>query len=34
MHDGTFWENVKPSKFSAETRPKWMTFDDQWVDEL
>ncbi|KAH6892203.1 POT family-domain-containing protein [Thelonectria olida] len=34
MHDGTFWERVKPSNFSNETRPKWMTFDDAWVDEL
>ncbi|OJT08248.1 hypothetical protein TRAPUB_858 [Trametes pubescens] len=29
-----FWENVKPSHFNAETRPTWMTFDDQWVDEV
>lgn len=34
MHDGTFWNNVKPSRFTEETRPKWMTFDDAWVDEL
>lgn len=34
MHDGTFWDNVKPSKFTNETRPKWMIFDDAWVDEL
>ncbi|KAL4726136.1 hypothetical protein ACLX1H_006813 [Fusarium chlamydosporum] len=34
MHTGDFWENVKPSRFSNETRPKWMTFDDAWVDEL
>ncbi|KAJ3501816.1 hypothetical protein NM208_g16858 [Fusarium decemcellulare] len=34
MHDGTFWENVKPSRFTDETRPKWMTFDDAWVDEV
>lgn len=34
LHDGTFWENVRPSKFTEETRPKWMTFDDAWVDEL
>lgn len=34
MHDGTFWEKVKPSAFSDETRPKWMNFDDAWVDEL
>ena len=34
MHDGTFWEKVKPSNFTDATRPKWMTFDDAWVDEL
>ncbi|KAK2606189.1 hypothetical protein QQS21_003359 [Conoideocrella luteorostrata] len=34
LHDGTFWDNVKPSRFTYETRPKWMTFDDAWVDEL
>ena len=34
LHDGTFWENVKPSRYSDETRPRWMTFDDIWVDEL
>lgn len=34
MHDGTFWDNVKPSRYTDETRPKWMTFDDAWVDEL
>ncbi|KAH7318574.1 POT family-domain-containing protein [Stachybotrys elegans] len=34
FHDGTFWEKVKPSNISPELRPKWMTFDDAWVDEL
>ncbi|KGQ03803.1 putative peptide transporter ptr2 [Beauveria bassiana D1-5] len=34
MHDGTFWEAVKPSRYTVENRPKWMTFDDAWVDEL
>jgi proton-dependent oligopeptide transporter, POT family len=34
LHDGTFWENVKPSMIPAERRPKWMTFDDAWVDEV
>jgi POT family proton-dependent oligopeptide transporter len=34
LHDGTFWEDIKPSKFDAATRPKWMTFDDAWVDEV
>ena len=29
-----FWENAKPSKQTVETRPAWMTFDDQWVDEV
>ncbi|KAL0572866.1 hypothetical protein V5O48_009096 [Marasmius crinis-equi] len=30
-----FWENVKPSKLEREgRRPTWMTFDDQWVDEV
>ncbi|KAF4965017.1 hypothetical protein FZEAL_10814 [Fusarium zealandicum] len=34
MHDGTFWDSVKPSRFTNETRPKWMNFDDAWVDEV
>lgn len=29
-----FWENVKPSRINESDRPKWMTFDDQWVDEV
>ncbi|KAI0674348.1 MFS peptide transporter [Trametes maxima] len=29
-----FWESAKPSNFKGETRPSWMTFDDQWVDEV
>ncbi|KAJ2987663.1 hypothetical protein NUW54_g9362 [Trametes sanguinea] len=29
-----FWENVKPSRFTGESRPSWMTFDDEWVDEV
>ncbi|KAK7040753.1 hypothetical protein VNI00_009659 [Paramarasmius palmivorus] len=28
-----FWENAKPSKQKGEL-PKWMTFDDHWVDEV
>jgi POT family proton-dependent oligopeptide transporter len=32
--DGTFWENVKPSRFAPGARPKWMQFDDQWVSEV
>jgi POT family proton-dependent oligopeptide transporter len=34
MSDGTFWEAVKPSAIEASRRPAWMTFDDQWVDEV
>ncbi|KAL5625509.1 hypothetical protein BROUX41_005569 [Berkeleyomyces rouxiae] len=34
MHDGTFWDKVKPSSFAPGTKPQWMTFDDAWVDEL
>lgn len=34
MHDGTFWDKVKPSKFAPGTKPRWMTFDDAWVDEV
>ncbi|ERF72052.1 hypothetical protein EPUS_04970 [Endocarpon pusillum Z07020] len=34
MHDGTFWDKVKPSNIPANQRPKWMTFDDEWVDEV
>jgi POT family proton-dependent oligopeptide transporter len=34
MHDGTFWSKVKPSSFAPGTKPKWMTFDDAWVDEV
>jgi len=34
LNDGSFWDNVKPSKMDPATRPKWMTFDDAWVDEV
>jgi proton-dependent oligopeptide transporter, POT family len=34
LHDGTFWEGVKPSTFEPANRPHWMTFDDAWVDEV
>ncbi|KAF3940644.1 hypothetical protein ABW19_dt0200252 [Dactylella cylindrospora] len=34
FNDGTFWEKAKPSNVPANERPKWMTFDDQWVDEV
>ncbi|KAI0653886.1 oligopeptide transporter [Cubamyces menziesii] len=29
-----FWESAKPSNFKGESRPRWMTFDDVWVDEV
>lgn len=34
IRSATFWEDVKPSKIPADQRPKWMTFDDAWVDEV
>ncbi|RPD65541.1 oligopeptide transporter [Lentinus tigrinus ALCF2SS1-7] len=34
MNSADFWESAKPSHFKAEDRPSWMTFDDQWVDEV
>jgi len=34
LHDGTFWEAVKPSAIEPSRRPSWMTFDDKWVDEV
>ena len=35
-NNGHFWEDVKPSSLDASGRPKpkWMTFDDAWVDEV
>jgi len=33
-HDGTMWASAKPSNIPREQRPKWMTFDDAWVDEV
>lgn len=29
-----FWEQAKPSHYQGENRPSWMTFDDQWVEEV
>ncbi|KAI6777624.1 peptide transporter-like protein [Emericellopsis cladophorae] len=28
------WELGKPSNVSLDQRPKWMTYDDAWVDEV
>ncbi|KAJ5499969.1 Major facilitator superfamily domain general substrate transporter [Penicillium expansum] len=33
-HDGTLWDTAKPSNIEPRFRPKWMTFDDAWVDEV
>lgn len=36
FRDPEFWQRVKPSEIRArgEPVPKWMTFDDEWVDEV
>ncbi|KAK7451239.1 hypothetical protein VKT23_012577 [Stygiomarasmius scandens] len=35
MRAPDFWENVKPSKLESQgKKPRWMTFDDLWVDEV
>ncbi|EXJ87585.1 POT family proton-dependent oligopeptide transporter [Capronia epimyces CBS 606.96] len=34
LRSATFWEEVKPSHMAPGRRPKWMTFDDAWVDEV
>ncbi|RKF65437.1 Peptide transporter PTR2, partial [Erysiphe neolycopersici] len=34
LNDGTFWTQIKPSTMLASERPVWMTFDDQWVEEV
>jgi POT family proton-dependent oligopeptide transporter len=34
LHDGTFWEAVKPSKMDPSRRKAWMKYDDAWVDEV
>jgi len=34
LHDGTFWENLKPSNLDPARRPAWMNFDDNWVLEV
>lgn len=32
--DPDFWNKVKPSNIAPADRPAWMTFDDEWVDEV
>ncbi|KAK0720790.1 POT family-domain-containing protein [Lasiosphaeris hirsuta] len=32
LHDGTFWEDVKPSKMAE--KPEWVDFNDAWVGEV
>ena len=29
-----FWESAKPSNIPDGQRPEWMTFDDNWVEEV
>ncbi|WFD18206.1 hypothetical protein MCAP1_000405 [Malassezia caprae] len=29
-----FWSYARPSTFRGAVRPKWMTYDDRWVDQL
>lgn len=28
------WDVVRPSKVPEDQRPEWMTYDDEWVDEV
>ncbi|KAA8895246.1 MFS peptide transporter [Sphaerosporella brunnea] len=34
LHADDFWDACKPSKIDPASRPTWMTFDDEWVDQL
>jgi POT family proton-dependent oligopeptide transporter len=34
MHATDFWDRVKPSNIRPQDRPAWMTFDDEWVDQV
>ncbi|KAF8537280.1 MFS peptide transporter [Trichophaea hybrida] len=34
LHAADFWDRVKPSNIPASSRPSWMTFDDEWVDQV
>lgn len=34
LHDGGRWEMVKPSNIPPSERPAWMTFNDEWVEEV
>lgn len=34
MSAANFWDSAKPSNHKGEALPAWMTFDDQWVDEV
>lgn len=33
LTDQEYWDRVKPSRL-GDAKPTWMTFDDQWVDEV
>ncbi|KAM0261384.1 hypothetical protein ACHAQJ_002236 [Trichoderma viride] len=28
------WDQARPSRIAISSRPKWMTYDDAWVDEV
>jgi proton-dependent oligopeptide transporter, POT family len=34
MTASDFWESAKPSRQVDGFKPRWMTFDDEWVDEV
>jgi POT family proton-dependent oligopeptide transporter len=34
LNAADFWDSAKPSRIRADERPAWMTFDDEWVDEV
>lgn len=34
LNEPDLWENAKPSQIEESQRPRWMTFDDGWVDEV
>jgi len=34
MHADDFWDRVKPTNIELSQRPVWMTFDDEWVDQV
>jgi POT family proton-dependent oligopeptide transporter len=33
LNDGTYWAGINPSRMGT-AKPRWMTFNDAWVDEV